>query len=74
MKRRAIVEKLGDLRHRLEADQHELARLALHLRSFNVNHNAEIVIDVIDEVERFNLERLGDLRHRLNELIEKEDV
>ena len=74
MKRRAIVEKLGDLRHRLDADRNEMSRLALHLRSFNANHNAEIVIDVIDEIERFNLERLGDLRNMLNELIEKEDV
>ena len=74
MKRRAIVESLGDFKHRLQADRNQMMKIALHLREFHGTRNYDSVFNIIEEIEKFNSERLGDLLDRINELIEKEDV
>ena len=77
--KRQILIPLGDLKHRLEADRHELTRITLHLRELQTCPNMEYLAiferktlkDIEIELEDFNAERLGDIFDRVNKLIEE---
>ena len=82
MIRRAIVENLGDFKHRLQADRIALTHIVTHLRDFEKFPGCEMFTPVqtriVGEIEKelidFNAERLGDLLDRINKMIESEDI
>ena len=77
--KRAILEPLGELKHRLDADRNQARHILTHLRDLKGMPGREyftavqnrILESIEEDLTNLYTERMGDLWYRVNQLIEE---
>ena len=73
-KKRAIIEPLRDLKHKLSDDRTALLKISLRLRDWDrtaVGDRDTLIRHVLEDVEDINNRRLGETWDMVNKIIEE---